>query len=114
MTLLKRHLLLSRDISPKGPYIFKGGRVKNWPNLPTDISSKKHLEIMKRLDYQTLLHCKEVNRLFKEFMKEETLSSREMIKHCTDCSDELMFDVIEKRSLAFILSSFLKEIFQKF
>ena len=50
--------------------------------------------------------------LFKELMKEETLSSKKMIKHCTDCSDELMFDVIEKRSSVFILSSFLKKIFK--
>ena len=50
---------------------------------------------------------------FKELMKEETLSSKKMIKHCTDCSDRLMFDVMEKSGSAFILPLILKEIFKK-
>ena len=70
--------------------------------------------ILRRLDYQTLIHCTKVNRSFKEFMKIETLSSRKIIKHYTDCSDELMFEVIEETGSAFILSSILKEIFKKF
>ena len=99
-------ILIRKIFRRRAPHHDVGEILRRFPHLGDNI--------LRRLDNQTLMHCKEVNRLFKEFMKIETLSSRKMIKHYTDCSDELMFEVIEETGSAFILASVLKEIFKKF
>ena len=71
-------------------------------------------KILKKLDFKSLINFKEVNRSWKQFMKEEIMTSSKTIKNFTNCSDKMMFDVIDKIGSAFILSSVLEEIFKKF
>ena len=70
--------------------------------------------IFQKLDSESLIKCKEVNRAFKNFMKVEKSSYLHAIQWYTNCSEPLMRKVVKKSGAAIIILSILREIFGNF
>ena len=68
-------------------------------------------QIFQKLDYQTLLKCRRVNRTWKAFLAEKKMRYLQVIKQYTDCSDTLLDEVVEKSGSALGLVAVLNEIF---
>ena len=70
--------------------------------------------IFQKLNSESLINCKEVNRTFKNFMKVEKSSYLHAIQWYTNCSEPLMWKVVKKSGAAIIILSILREIFEIF
>ena len=71
-------------------------------------------KILLSLDYQSLIKCRMVARHWKESMEVENSKYIRLIKHYTDCSDELLKNVLKKSGGAILMVSVLREIFWLF
>ena len=71
-------------------------------------------KILLSLDYQSLIRCRMVARQWKESMEVENSKYIRLIKHYTDCSDELLKIVLKKSGAAVVMVSVLREIFGLF
>ena len=70
--------------------------------------------IFQKLNSESLINCKEVNRTFKNFMKVEKSSYLRAIEWFTNCSEPLMRKIVKKSGAAIIILSILREIFGNF
>ena len=70
--------------------------------------------ILLSLDFQSLINCKEVARNWKKIMEFENPRYLKIIKRFTECSDEILKNVLKKSGSAIVLVSILYEIFGKF
>ena len=70
--------------------------------------------IFQKLNSESLINCKEVNRTFKNFMKVEKSSYLRAIEWYTNCSEPLMRKIVKKSGAAIIILSILREIFGNF
>ena len=70
--------------------------------------------IFLKLNYQSLLTCREVSRTWNNKIEAERLSYLKVIKSYTQCSDELLKKILDKCGAPIVLVSILKEIFSKF
>ena len=70
--------------------------------------------ILLSLDWQSLIKCKEVARHWKKITEIENPRYLKIIKHFTECSDEVLKNVLKKSGAAIVLVSILYEIFRKF
>ena len=70
--------------------------------------------ILLSLDWQSLIKCKEVARHRKKIMEIEKPRYLKIIKHFTECSDEVLKNALKKSGAAIVLVSILYEIFRKF
>ena len=70
--------------------------------------------IFQKLNTESLINCKEVNRTFKNFMKVEKSSYLRAIEWYTNCSEPLMRKIVKKSGAAIIILSILREIFGNF
>jgi hypothetical protein len=71
-------------------------------------------KILLSLDYQSLIKCRMVARHWKESMEVENSKYIRIIKRYTDCSDELLKNVLKKSGAAVVMVSVLREIFGLF
>ena len=71
-------------------------------------------KILLSLDYQSLIKCRMVARYWRESMEVENSKYIRLIKHYTDCSDELLKNVLKKSGAAVVMVSVLREIFGLF
>ena len=67
--------------------------------------------ILKELNSKSLINCKEVDRTFKNFMKDERKSYFRVIQRYTNCSESLMMKIMKKYGTGIIAVSVLREIF---
>ena len=67
--------------------------------------------ILQKLDSKSLIECKEVNRTFKNLMKDEKSAYFHVIQWYTNCSEYLMRKIVEKSGGAIIIVSILREIY---
>ena len=70
-------------------------------------------KILLSLDSTSLIKCKNVARHWKKFMVVEKSKIR-LIKRYTNCSDELLKNVLKKSGGAILMVSVLREIFRLF
>ena len=70
-------------------------------------------KILLSLDSTSLIKCKNVARHWKKFMVVEKSKIR-LIKRYTNCSDELLKNVLKKSGGAILMVSVLREIFWLF
>ena len=70
-------------------------------------------KILLSLDSTSLIKCKKVARHWKKFMEVEKSKIR-LIKRYTNCSDELLKNVLKKSGGAILMVSVLREIFRLF
>ena len=70
--------------------------------------------IFQKLNSKTLIKCKQVNRIFNNFLKVEKLSYFRVIQWYTNCSETLMREIVKKSGGAIIIVTVLREIFGNF
>ena len=68
-------------------------------------------KIFQNLNSHSLIRCKEVSRIWKNFMKVKKSSYSRVIKWYTNYSDCLIKKMIEKFGAEIIVMSILREIF---
>ena len=71
-------------------------------------------KILLSLDYKSLIKCRMVARHWKDSMEVENSKYIRLIKHYTDCSDELLKDVLKKSGAAVVMVQVLRKIFGLF
>ena len=71
-------------------------------------------KILLSLDYKSLIKCRMVAKHWKESMEVENSKYIKLIKRYTDCSDELLKNVLKKSGAAVVMVSVLREIFALF
>ena len=79
-------------------------------NRFTHLSEK----IFLKLNYQSLVNCRETSRIWNKELKAKRSSYLKVIKQYTDCSDELLKKILYKIGSPIVLVSVLNEIFRKF
>ena len=70
-------------------------------------------QISDNLDNKSLVNCKKVSREFKDFMNSEKFYYYRIIQEYTNCSDELMKNLVKNVESAIEVTFDLQEIFKK-
>ena len=71
-------------------------------------------KIFSKLNYQSLVTCREVSKTWNNSIEVEKSSYLKIIKGYTKCSDELLEEILNNFKAPIILVSILKKIFSNF
>lgn len=69
-------------------------------------------QILKYLGLKDLHSCRGVNKAWKHFMEVEQTSSKNIIKTLTNCSDDLLSKICEKRGNAYTTSRLIQHLYK--